>query len=240
MPIDRLTPEFLVQSCAECGARHTLSFSRGAQKTKRGPFALKDGDTLELAADGAGPMTVTFRAFDFVRIHSATADEVARSLKAATPALDARDDFEGCLIESRTEGPASRLRVCGGSACDALGLNLTSEDDHAGRPPRLGIVLGGFQDSNTIVLRPCPCGVHEVVVRNFDQAPRHLAGSFFDQHRRLVNTLAEHLKRTGRSHPQLAGEHAAEATPPPDLAAAAVVGELVIGVASRPASVGGE
>lgn len=236
MAIQRMNPNELVQFCPECGAEHTISFRRGAQKTRRGPFALEDGSTLELAVDDVpAAVTVTFGAADARQLRAASAEEVARKLGATVPAIEAREDFGGCLLESRTEGPTSRVTIRGGSACSALGLSPTTDDAHSGRPPMLGIAVGDFRDANTIVLRPCPCGVNEVLVRNFDRAPDHLAGSFFDQHRRAVNTLAELLKREGRSHPELAAHHADEPATPPDLLAGVLAGELVLDLKqSRP------
>src|SRR4051812_37104344 len=110
MPIERLMPTRIVQSCAECGANHSISLRRGAQKTKAGPFALEEGATLELSIDGAGPFRVTFRGSDVRQLASVTADELAAVLTAATPALEASEDFGGCLIESRSEASQSRIR----------------------------------------------------------------------------------------------------------------------------------
>jgi hypothetical protein len=228
MSIQHMTTTELFQLCTGCGAEHTISLRRGAQKTKRGPFGLEEGSTLELAVDTAASVTVTFGAADAKQLHAASAEEVARKLGAIVPALDAREDFGGCLLESRTEAPTSRIMIRGGSACKALGLSTTTDDTHSGRPPMLGIAISGFRDANTIVLRPCPCGVNEVLVRNFDKAPEHVAGSFFDQHRRAVNTLAEFLKRGGSSHPELAVLHAGETASPPDLFATGPAGELAI------------
>lgn len=230
MPIERLMPTRIVQVCAECGANHSISLNRGAQKTKTGPFALEEGATLELSIDGAGPIRVTFRGADVRQLASVTADELAAVLTAAAPALDAREDFGGCLIESRSEARESRIRIVSGSACDALGLGITPDEDHEGRPPRLGFAAGGGSEPNVIVLRRCPCGSHEVLLRTFDRAPRQVVGSFFDRHRRAANTLAEHLKRNGQSHPALADVHAKESSVPSDIAAFVLGGELVVGV----------
>jgi hypothetical protein len=229
MPIERLMPALLVQVCGECGANHSISLRRGAQKTKAGPFVLEEGTTLDLSIDDGGPIRVTFRRSDVRQLDRVTPDELAAMLTAADPALEAREDFGGCLIESRSEGPGSRLRIVGGSACEALGLSITPDEDHEGRPPRLGHAAGGSREPNVIVLRRCPCGSHEVVLRTFDRAPPQVAGSFFDRHRRAANTLAEQLKRSGQSHPALAEHHANESGVPWDIAAFVFGGELVVG-----------
>jgi hypothetical protein len=240
MPIRKMSASELVQFCPECGAEHSISLDRGAQKTKRGPFALEDGSTLDLSLDEGQALTVSLHAADFSALHNASAVELARAISAATPALVAREDFGGCLIESRKEGAASRVLIRGGSACERLGLRLAAAEDasHVGRPPVLGLVTGEFRDPHLILLRPCPCGLNEILIRNFDQAPAHVAWSFFDRHRRAVNTLAEILKRTGRSHPELAAHHARETTPPPDLFTEMVAGEQAIDLTQSRPSVG--
>jgi hypothetical protein len=229
-----MNPTEIVQLCSECRAEHTISLSRGAQKTRRGPFALEDGCTLELALDsGERAVTVAFRTVDFADLSSISAEALARKLASAEPLLMAREDFGGCLIESRAEGATSRVAVRGGSACDALGLRVTSTEDD-GRPPVLGVVAGEFRNAHLVRLRQCPCGLQEILARNFDRAPEHVAGSFFDRHRRAVNTLAEVLKRRGSSHPELRAHHARETHTPPDLFADLIAGDLAVDLNERP------
>jgi hypothetical protein len=86
----------------------------------------------------------------------------------------------------------------------------------------LGVSGGAddVHDPNIIALRRCPdCGAAECLVRTFDASPAAFDGTPFAAHRRAVNTLAEHCKKRGWSHPHVAQHHAAETAAPVDVAA---------------------
>jgi hypothetical protein len=208
----------MVHVCAICGAEHTIHFDRGAQKTKTGPFALGAGDTLVVEVDGGPPVTVTFTAGDFPDFGNVTSGQLAAKLNAALTGMTASDDSGGVLIESASTGPGSRVEIAGGSARAALGFPTDGRLDPCPSRPVLGISLGAMKDKNVIALRRCnDCGSNECLIRTFDAAPPELDGSFFKEHRKSVNALAEHFKGRGWSHADVAADHAAERAAPLDL-----------------------
>lgn len=210
----------MVQLCAACGAEHTISLNRAAQKAKTGPVILDDCDTLVVRVDAEPPATVTFRASDFSDLTRITAAELAAKVNAALPGVRARDDARGLLIESATAGEASRIEIVGGTARAALGFATDGLSDPCVTRPVLGVSLGTdvARDPNVIALRRCnDCGANECLVRTFDAAPAALRGSHFHEHRKAVNALAHHCKTNGWSHPDVAEHHAAETAVPHDL-----------------------
>ena len=224
MPIKKISrlpdPGHLIQVCAGCGAEHTISFDRGAQKSKTGPIALTVGDTLIIGVDARPPSTVTFAAGDFPNFGRVTAGQLAAKLQAALPGMQATDDAGGLLLESATTGETSRIEIIGGTARAALGFPTDDRRDLCLSRPVLGISfgVGQAQDKNLMALRRCnDCGANECLVRTLDTAPPELAGTFFHEHRRAVNTLAEHWKGRGWSHPHLLEHHAAEVAAPVDI-----------------------
>jgi hypothetical protein len=74
-------------------------------------------------------------------------------------------------------------------------------------------------DPDVIRFPDCDCGAVESMTRTWDTLPRdHPAeGSHFDQHRRFVNTLAQHMKSKGLSHPACKVLHATEKDGPKDM-----------------------
>lgn len=88
-----------------------------------GPFALANGQTLDVTVNGgASPVTVTFVTADFGNIASATAAEVASSIRRQTTAFRAAALVNGrLLLASSIPGPASRLAIAG-TAAAALGF----------------------------------------------------------------------------------------------------------------------
>lgn len=227
MPISSMSvslqPGWMIQVCAVCGAEHTISFDRGAQKAKTGPVALELGDTLVIRVDDAAPITVTFNTGDFPDFPDfarVTAAELAAKLNAATSALRARDDHGGLLVESATTGEASRLQIVGGTARVALGFPVDGPTDPCVGRPVLGVSVGAdkLRDPNVMALRRCnDCGANECLMRTFDVAAPSLTGTHFAEHRKAVNALAEHCKASGWSHPHVADDHAAETQKPHDL-----------------------
>jgi hypothetical protein len=226
MPIRSMTttpaPGHLVQICAACGAEHVISFDRGAQKSRTGPFALELGDTLTVKVDTAAPVALALAPGDFLDLGSVTAAQLAAVLNASIPGIQARDDDGGVLIESATTGAGSRIEITGGTARAALGFATGGRIDLCLSRPVLGISHGDAPDAmknkDVLVLRRCnDCGSHENLIRTFDAAPPEHDGTFFAEHRKAVNALAEHCKARGWSHPGVAADHAAETTRPADI-----------------------
>lgn len=226
MPIKSITttpaPGFLIQVCAACGAEHKISFGRGAQKTKKGPFVLQVGSTLEVAVDGGAPQTVAFAAGDFPDFGAVATSQLITKLATALVGIVAEDDAGGCLIESQSTSPQSKIEITGGTARAALGFPTNGGmEPNPGRPV-LGVSSGSvgsrIQDKNIIALRRCSdCGANECLVRTFDVSPAEYNGTHFAEHRRAVNSLAQHFKAQGWSHPDVASEHATETRGPPDM-----------------------
>jgi flagellar hook-associated protein 1 FlgK len=80
------------------------------------PFALSDGDTLDLAIDGGAPLTVTFLAADFADITAATAEEVAAVIEAQASGVST-DVVDGRLVvRSALAGASSSLSVVAASS----------------------------------------------------------------------------------------------------------------------------
>ncbi len=227
MPIKLISatppPGYFVQMCARCGSEHRISLNRGAQKARTGPVTLEAGDTLEIRVDGAPPATVTFAAGDFAKLDQVTAAELAAKVQRDVPGVVATDDAGGLLIESATTGHGSRIEITGGSARAMLGFPTGARVDPCHGPPVLGVSFGPDQmkDPNIFALRRCnDCGSNECLARTFEAIPAELNGSYIAEHRRIVNTLAEHCKACGWSHPDVAAHHAAETRKPVDVHAA--------------------
>jgi hypothetical protein len=213
-------PGHLVQVCAGCNAVHRISLDRGGQKAKTGPVALKVGDTLEIRVDARVPQTVTFAAGDFPDFARVTAAELAAQIQRALPGVVASDDAGGLLLESASTGPESRIEIVGGTAPAALGFPIHSAVDPCPGRPVLGVSLGSasVNDPNILALRRCnDCGANECLVRTLDATAPELDGTYFREHRKAVNSLAEHCRARGWSHPDFAVHHAADVTRPLDM-----------------------
>jgi hypothetical protein len=210
---------FLIQACANCGAEHTISFDRGAQKSRTGPFALRPGDTLVVRIDGGQPVTAMWAAGAFPNFDDVTALQLAAVLALQLTGARIRDDAGGVLIESSTTGEKSRVQIIDGTASTELGFSTGSAVDPCDGRPVLGFVHGpGLEDANVIVLRRCnDCGANECLARTLDKAGTPYEGTHFQAHRKAVNALAQHAKARGWSHPALAARHAGETTEPPDI-----------------------
>jgi hypothetical protein len=223
MPIKHLAADAaggsLVQTCAGCGAEHTISLNRGGHKSKTGPFALRVGDTLVVRIDDAAPQTVTVPEAAWPNLAAVTSAQLVAHLRAQLPGARVSDDAGGVLIESATTGEHSRVAVIGGTACAALGFELHLGSEPACGRPVLGVHAdAAFHDANVIVLRRCnDCGATECLVRTFDAAPRAHEGTHFHEHRRAVNARAQYARAQGWSHPALAARHASETHEPIDI-----------------------
>jgi len=104
------------------GARPTLG--TGASE----PFALADGDTLDLTVNTGGApvsLSLSFASADFAEISAASADEVAAAINAAPQAqangLHASAVDGRLFLQSLSEGTDASFTVDGGSAVNALG-----------------------------------------------------------------------------------------------------------------------
>jgi hypothetical protein len=215
MPIQRVDSTTIEQICAGCGAVHAIPIKQASIKARRGPYGLSPGDTLELEIDGK-PETITFSAREIAAeaMTLATAAATAVAAQLASGRVDA--DRDALRIISRSTGfGVSSIRVTGGTAKDKLGL-----DGREHRPISLGVTKGSGDTQRTAVdtidLPHCPeCSAKECLVRTWDRGPDELVDSFFAQHRRAVNSLAQHLLVEGFAVPEaLAVQTAANAAPP--------------------------
>jgi len=219
MPIIEFSTAAIKQECLACGAVHSIPLKQGVSKSKKEPYALAAGDTLEMKVDGqAVAQVVLFTAADFADIKAATAVEVAAKL---TPNLKgATADVDGGavrLVSASSEAMATAIEVSGGTAREKLGF-----DGRRYGARLLGVTQGGGPHRrtapDTIDLPHCPdCGAKECLVRTWDRVPVEHSATLHAQHRRAVNTLAQHLKTHGFSDADARALHAVEAGPPPDV-----------------------
>jgi hypothetical protein len=215
MPIQRVDSTTIEQICAGCGAVHAIPIKQASIKARRGPYGLSPGDTLELEIDGK-PEIITFTAREIAAEAMTLVTAAAATAAAQLGTASVDTDRDALRIISRSAGlGSSSIRVTGGTAKDKLGL-----DGREHRPISLGVTKGSGAAQrtapDTIDLPHCPeCGAKECLVRTWDRAPDELADSFFAQHRRAVNALAQHLLVEGFAAPEaLAVQAAANATPP--------------------------
>jgi len=126
------------------GARASLG-SSGA-----GPFALADGDTLQLTGN-PGSFTITFDQTDFEAIGQATAAEVAAAInadpQAATNGVVASAVGDHLVLQSAAGGSTESLSVDGGTAVGALGL--TAGTTVFGSDLPVGVTMGGTYAGST-------------------------------------------------------------------------------------------
>lgn len=219
MPILEADTTTIKQECLTCGGIHTIPVGRGYSKSKKEPYALADGDTLEVKVDGAGaPQIVTLAAADFGNIAAALASEVAAKLNAVIAGAVADDDGGAIrIVSASTVAGTTAIEVTGGTARSKLGF-----DGRRYGARMLGVTKGqgAFKRTaaDTIDLPHCPdCGSKECLVRTWDTAPPEVADKLHARHRRVVNALAEHLKGTGQSDPDAKQTHDAETLAPNDI-----------------------
>jgi uncharacterized protein len=111
--------------------RATTAIPAQVVGTNAEPFALADGQTLDVTVNGAGtPASVTFHAADFANIAAASAAEVAAVVGRQTTLFRAGvTPARRVLLASSAPGTASRLAISG-PAATALGFgtaNATSD-----------------------------------------------------------------------------------------------------------------
>jgi predicted nucleic acid-binding Zn ribbon protein len=218
MPILEADTTMLKQECLTCGGIHTIPLRQGYSKSRKEPYVLADGDTLEVKVDGGAPQIATFRAADFADIAAAVASEVAAKLN--TRLAGAAGDVDGGairIVSASTAALTTAVEVTGGTARDRLGF-----DGRRCGARLLGVTKGqgSFKRtaSDTIDLPHChDCGSKECLVRTWDTAPVEVGNMLTARHRRVVNALAEHLKELGHSDPDSREAHGAEKRRPPDI-----------------------
>jgi flagellar hook protein FlgE len=92
-----------------------------------GPFALADGDTLTIAANGGAAQTVTFGAAEFASIGAATAAEVAAAISSQVSGVSATVSAAGAVtLQSTATGLQSTLEVTDGTGSPASALGLST------------------------------------------------------------------------------------------------------------------
>ena len=226
MPILEFSTTTIKQECLACGSIHTIPLKQGTSKSKKEPYALADGDTLELKVDGqATPQVITFSADDFVNIGAATAAEVAAKINASLTGAAADVDGSAVrIVSASTAKGATSVEVSGGTARGKLGF-----DGRKYGPRVLGVTLGNGPNKHTapdtIDLPHCPdCGAKECLVRTWDTVDPDHAATLHGKHRKVVNALAQHLKTHGYSDADAKATHDAETAAPSDIDTAALTG----------------
>lgn len=110
------------------GARVHLEEIRVARSiaTNPSPYALSDGDTLQIEIDGGATIDVTFSTADFGDIAAATADEVAAVITATLADGEALSRFG--LVEVYSQSlVGSMVAVVGGTAAGAFDFPALAE-----------------------------------------------------------------------------------------------------------------
>lgn len=94
-----------------------------------GPFALGNGNQLQVAVDGGAAQTLTFSSTDFADITRATPAEVAAVINAQLLGATARVVDGSLVLSSDTTGDSSSLQLAevAGTPAAALGLSLALE-----------------------------------------------------------------------------------------------------------------
>lgn len=225
MPLKQIdlttAPGFVVQSCANCPAEHLIRLDRGGVDTKRAPFNITAGSTLEVKVDGeVSPQIVTFAAGDFPDFAAVTVQHLIDKLNATLVGATAVPNLSGLgvSIESDSTGANSRIEITGGDARAAFKFPTSGPPDPGSGRPHLGRELvPGMRNLDIVVLRRCPCGGTEFLVRTWDVCDTKYAGSHFYEHRRAVNALAAFFKSQGWIDPVCSADFAAETESPPDV-----------------------
>jgi len=230
MPIIEADTTMLKQDCLNCGAGHTIPLKQGYSKTKKEPFALADGDTLDVKVDGeVTAQTITFVLADFADISAAIASEVAAKIDAGLAGAGADVDSGAVrIVSNSTVMGTTSIEVTGGTAKDKLGF-----DGRMGGPRCLGVTKGTGANKQTAIdtidLPHCPeCGAKECLVRTWDVCPPGYENSLFLMHRKCTNSLAEYLKGEGYSDPDAKPTHDGETASPPDMDAAYPPGPITL------------
>jgi predicted nucleic acid-binding Zn ribbon protein len=192
---------------------------QGVSKSKKEPYALAAGDTLEVKVDGqAVAQVVLFTAADFADIKVATAIEVVAKLTPNLKGVTADVDGGAVrLVSASSDANTTAIEVSGGTAREKLGF-----DGRRYGARLLGVTQGARPHTrtapDTIDLPHCPdCGAKECLVRTWDAVAVEHSDTLHARHRRAVNALAQHLKSHGFSDADARAVHAAEVASPPDV-----------------------
>ena len=230
MPILEVTDTYIKQECIACGGVHTIPLKQGCSKSKKEPYALVDGDTLEVKVDDeATPQVISFAIVDFASIGAALASEVAAKINAVIAGAGVDVDNSAVSITSGSNGPwTTSIEVVGGTARDKLGF-----DGRKYGARLLGVTKGQAAQKQTAVdtidLPHCPdCGAKECLVRTWDSGPPEFADTPHAKHRKSVNALAQHLKGVGYSDPDAKTKHDNESAGPPDIDPGLPPGPVVV------------
>ncbi|MCC6408096.1 MAG: flagellar hook-associated protein FlgK [Planctomycetes bacterium] len=110
-----------------------------------GPFALADGDTLQLTGP-AGSFTVTFDAADFAQIGAATSEELAAAINADPTAqangLVASVVGERLVLQTAGSGATESFSIDGGTALASFGWNAATTV--TGHDSAVSVTIGGI------------------------------------------------------------------------------------------------
>lgn len=90
------------------------------------PYALSDGDSLQVQVDGQAAQTIVFNAADFFNIASAGAAEVAAVIDRDLNTGSSFVVTDSVAIQSERTDGASKVQVLGGTANVALGFSATA------------------------------------------------------------------------------------------------------------------
>jgi flagellar hook-associated protein 1 FlgK len=134
-----------------------------------GPFALADGDTLNLTVDSGGApvaLSLTFSAADFQEISAATAQEIAAVVNA-DPGLRANgmvaSAVDGHLfLQTLAEGTDAAFTLNGGTSIGALGWNGVLDAAITGQENGVDVRLSGTYEGTAderFVFKPLSDGV---------------------------------------------------------------------------------
>jgi flagellar hook-associated protein 1 FlgK len=156
-----------------------------------GPFALADGDTLDLSVNTGGgpvPLSITFRAADFQTIGAASADEVAAVINA-DPQAQARgvraSTLDGHLfLQTSSSGASASFTLTGGTSVGAFGWSGFVGTNIPGQENAVDVRLAGDYSGATderFTFRPTMDGT-------VGTTP-NLAVEVFDRAGNLVTTL---------------------------------------------------
>lgn len=129
-------------------AAGTFGGGSAALGTGAGPFALADGDTLDLTVPAGGSsFQIALSTADFADIGAATAEEVAAVINADPSAQSsglAATAVDGHLfLKTLSEGAAASFTLDGGSALAGLGLSAFAGTTLQGADNSVDVAMGG-------------------------------------------------------------------------------------------------
>ena len=124
----------------------------GLESQYAGPFALADGQTLEVSVDGGATQTVTFNTADFVDITEATTTEVVAVLNTQLTGAQAFESVSDQAILLQTTDPnlTGSIQVQGGTANLELGFDNALSQNRRVSLPQDGVcinIVESFEDN---------------------------------------------------------------------------------------------